>query len=401
MSRYLTLAIFVASLLVANLVNAADWPIFLGPNANGFSSEKLVNKDWTKIAPALLWKVDLSDNGYAGPSVVGDKVFIIDHHDSDDIVRALNVNTGAEVWHYTYADTNRANWGFARSTPVIDGENVYILSRLGIISCLNIKTGSLIWTRDLMAVFGGHRPGWDLSMSPFIDKEKLILTPGGAGAAVVALNKTTGATIWQGGGSDVPGYATPVLATINNKRQYLIFTVKQVMGVDTETGEKLWGYPWKTGADVNACAPIVIDNKVFISTGYGHGSALLDVSQTPPAVIWQSKSVQSRFSTPIYADGYLYTTNESNNLMCVNALTGEIKWKQPGFEWGGITAIDGMLIVGDGKTGEHVLCKMSPDAYQECGRFTPLGGQSWNSPVIANGKLYIRNLKALACFNLN
>ena len=173
------------------------------------------------------------------------------------------------------------------------------------------------------------------------------------------------------------------------------------MGVDTDTGTKLWGYPWHTGADVNACAPIVIGNSVFITTGYGHGGALLDVTQTPPAVIWQSKSVQSRFSTPIYADGYLYTTTESNHLMCANAQTGEIKWQQPGFEWGAIIGIDGMLIVGDGKTGEHVLCKMSPDAYQECGRFTPLGGQSWNAPVIANGKLYVRNIKALACFSLN
>jgi outer membrane protein assembly factor BamB len=401
MHRSLLVLFLAVCFGATNLLFAADWPAFLGPAANGISPEKLANTDWRVKAPTVLWHFDLGDGGYAGPSVADGKVFVIDHQGKNDIVRALDLNTGAEVWHYTYTDTNSANYGFARSTPVIDHARIYALSRLGVINCLDEKTGTLIWTRDLMADFGGHRPGWDLAMSPLIDKEKLILSAGGADAAVVALNKTTGATIWKGGGSDVPGYATPVRATINNTPQYVFFTVNGVMGVNADSGNKLWSYPWKTGADVNATTPIVLGNSVFISSGYGHGAALLDITQNPPRSIWENKAVQSRFTCPIYADGYLYTTTESNHLMCVNPLTGEIKWQQPGFEWGGLVGIDGMLIVGDGKTGEFALVKMTPESYQEFGRITPLGGQSWTAPIIANGKLIVCNTKAIACLNLN
>ena len=401
MSRYLVFAFLVLCLGAASLLEAADWPVFLGPTANAMSAETLTSKDWTAKPPTLLWKVDLSDDGYAGPSVANGRVFVIDHQGANEIVRALDFQTGAEVWHYSYADTDKANWGFGRSTPTVDSGKVYVLSRLGIITCLEEKTGTLIWKRDLMADFAGHRPGWDLAASPFIDQQKLILSPGGADAAVVALDKTTGATIWKGGGSDVPGYATPVLATINNKRQYVMFTIKGVMGVDTESGEKLWSYPWITGADVNAATPIVIGNTVFITTAYGHGAALLDITQNPPSLIWHKTVVQACFTRPIYADGYIYTTTDGNHLMCVDAKTGEIKWRQAGFESGGLIGIDGMLIVGDGKTGDFALIKMTPESYQEVGRITPLGGQSWTAPIIANGKLLVRNTKALACLNLN
>ena len=401
MSRCLIVAFCALCLSAAGMLWAADWPIFNGPTGNAMSTEKLLNTDWKAKPPTLLWKVDLTDDGYGGPSVADGKVFIIDHQGANGLVRAFAANTGAELWHYTYPDAKGEDHGYGRSTPTVDGAKVYALTRLGTILCLDEKTGMVIWSRDLIADFTGHRPIWDMAMSPFIDKDKLILSPGGTEAAVVALNKLTGATLWQGGGSDVPGYATPVLATINKQRQYVMFTKNAVMGVDTENGTRLWSYPWRTGADVNATAPIVLGNSVFVTSAYGHGSALIDVSQTPPVALWQSKAIQSRFTRPIYADGFLYATTDGNHLMCVNAQTGEIKWQQPGFEWGGLIGIDGMLIVGDGRTGEVALIKMTPEAFQELGRITPLGGQSWAAPIIANGRLLVRNNHALACLDLN
>ncbi len=401
MSRFHSITVFIVFLCAAQINCAADWPAFLGPSANGISPEKLILKNWNKKSPTLLWKVDLTDIGISGPSVADSKVFIIDHKDNNDIVRALDLRTGIEIWRYAYADTHVPNCGYARATPVIDGARVYTLSRLGLLHCLDIHTGAMLWTRNIITDFAGRRPEWDLSMSPIIDKEKIILCPGGANAAVVALNKITGATLWKGGGSDEAGYATPVLATINMRRQYVIFTAKAVMGVDRETGKKLWSYPWKTNCGVNAATPIVLGDSVFITTAYGQGSDLFAITQHHPKQIWHKKEVESRFSTPIFADGYLYTTTVSNHLMCINAQTGEIKWRQPGFESGAIVGIDGMLIVGDGRTGDYVLIKMTPASFQSFGHINPLGGQSWTEPIIADGKLIVRNTKALACLALN
>jgi outer membrane protein assembly factor BamB len=401
MTRYLTLAFFMVYLLTGTVLLAADWPAFRGSFGDGISIEKLGNKDWKAKAPTLLWKVALTDGGYAGPAVAGGKVFIIDHSGKNDVVRALDLQTGAEQWQYAYADTAVANNGFARSTPVIDGRRVYTLSRLGIIHCLDAQTGSLIWMRDIIAAFAGHRPEWDLSASPLIDQEKLILCPGGANAAVVALDKNTGATIWKGGGSEEPGYATPVQATINNRPAYIIFTAKSLLAVDAKTGATLWNYPWKTSCGVNAATPIVFGNFVYITSAYGFGSELLDISQHAPRLIWHQKEIESRFSTPIYADGYLYSTTITNHLICVNARTGVIEWRQTGFELGGMVAIDGMLIVGDGKTGAFALMKLTPSGYQEYGNITPLGGQSWTAPIIADGMLIVRNPKTIACLDLN
>ena len=379
---------------------AADWPQFLGPTGNGYSPETGLNVDWVNKAPQELWRISLSDDGYAGPSVADGKLFIIDHKDADDIVRAIDITTGKDVWQFIYADAAKSNYGFSRATPVFDGGRLYVLSRLGKLHCLDAKTGEKVWMRDIIADFKGRRPGWDMAMSPYIDGENVIVIPGGPNAAVAALNKMTGETIWQGGGSDVPGYATPTVAAINDKRQYLIFTAAVVMGVDPDNGSVLWSYPWKTGSDVNAPVPIAVGNAVFVTTNYGKGAALIDITAEGPVARWESKTIQSRFQTPIYSDGHIFTTTEANRLMCVDVHTGEIKWQQNGFGWGGLAAFDGKLVVMDARSGDVVLANNSSVEYTELGRIKPLGGESWTAPIIANGCLFIRNKQALVCLDL-
>ncbi len=402
MLRKFTLAI-LALCLCASCVLAADWPRLLGPNGNGMAPDTGINKDWAKKAPVVLWKVPLSNNGYAGPAEADGKVIIIDHQGTQDIVRALDLRTGTDVWQYPYADNDKMNggsFGFATSTPTIDQGKVYTVSRLGVVNCLDLKTGALIWSHNIVTDFGGKLPIWNLATSAFIDQDKVILEAGGKGAAVVALNKLTGTKIWQGGGDDVAGYATPQLATINKRAQYVIYTADHLLGVDPQTGATLWAFPWKTGCDVNAATPIVIGNSVLITAAYGHGSALVDITDAGATARWQKQEIQSRFSTPIYANGYFYTTTDGNHLMCVDVNTGQIKWQQPGFEWGGMVGVDGTLIVVDGKTGLTAMLKMTPDGYQELGRTQPLDGQSWTAPIIADGKLILRDKKSLVCLDL-
>lgn len=390
----------VTCCFLPSVLCAADWPHFYGPASNGFAPDKGINKTWTKNAPRTLWKVPMSDRGYSGPSIALGKVFIIDHQGAQDIVRALDVNNGRQVWEYRYNDAASSNYGFARTTPTVDWSKLYTLSRQGTLNCLDADTGHLLWTKNIIKEFGGKLPTWFLATSPVIDGNKVIVCPGGKDAAVVALDKNNGRLIWKGGGSDTPGYATPVLATINGRYQYVVFTAFSLIGVDANNGKLLWSFPWKTGCDVNAAMPIVIGNSVFITSGYGHGCALIDVAGGAAKVRWQTRDIQSHFNAPILANGYIYGDSDPGNLVCLEAKTGKLCWKQSGFEKGGLIGVDGAILAFSGNTGDLVMVKLSPTRYQELGRFRPLGGQSWSPPVVANGKLFIRNTSTLACLAL-
>ncbi|MHB9132474.1 MAG: PQQ-binding-like beta-propeller repeat protein [Armatimonadota bacterium] len=408
MNRWFVVIMVVAAVCVIALscapknVQAAgtDWPQFRGPNADGFSADKGINKSWKQTPPAELWRIPLTDKGYAGPSVADGKVFIIDHQGSQDIIRALNLTDGQEVWRFLYDDSASANYGFARSTPVFDNGKLYTMSRLGLLHCLEAKSGKKIWAKNILTEFGGKSPTWQLAFSPLIDGKKLIVCPGGSNANVVALDKETGNVFWKGGGSDAPGYATPVIATIEGKKQYVVSTATTITGVDANSGALLWSYPWKNACNVNAAAPIVIGDNVFITSGYGRGCALFKITGGAANQVWENKEMQAHFSSPIYFNGYIFGTGDPGIMMCLDPKTGKTLWKQAGFEKGGIVAVDGTIIALAGNTGDLVMMNLTTEGYQELGRIKPLGGQSWTAPIAANGTLLVRNQNALLCLKL-
>ncbi len=402
MSRLLSFVVSTTILCLTLGALAADWPRFRGPNGNGISPETGLNKNWTARPPKTLWWTPMSDNGFSGPSIANGKVFIIDHHNDRDVVRALDIRTGKDIWSYSYADDSKNGWGFTRATPTVDGGKVYTVSCLGTVNCLDAGAGKLVWSRNIQREFDGKRPQWDYGMSAVVDGNKLIVCPGGKNAAVAALDKATGKTLWQGGGSDKPGYATPVIATLNGKKQYVVFTAYSLIGVDAVNGKLLWSFPWKTGSDVNAAMPLVIGNTIFITSGYGHGCALVDVTGNHPVQKWSNRLIQAHFNTPFYAGGCIYGTGDPGNLVCLDPKTGDAKWKQGGVEKGGIIAADGLIIGVIGNTGEVYIATLSPAGYHELGRIHPLGhvSNSWAPPVLANGLLFTRTTKALACISL-
>ncbi len=391
----------VMVLLVSVCAMGADWPQFLGPNRNAISPEKGINKDWGTRPPKMLWKVPMGDGGFAGPSVADGKVFIIDHKGADDIVRAININTGENVWTFTYADTAENNYGFSQSTPAVDGDKVYTLSRRGWLHCLTVKDGKKVWARNIITDFKGRLPAWQMAMSPAVDGDRLIVVPGGPDAAVAVLNKKTGETIWTGGGSDMPGYATPFVATIDGKKVYVVFTGAHLMGVDPENGKVLWQFEWRTPNDVNAATPIVSGDTIFITSNYNRGCALVKIAGGKAEKAWENKAIHSHFSTGILVGGCLYSTSDNNRMVCLDLKTGEVKWEQKnGFEKGGIVGVDGVIIALNGAGGDAAMIEITPAEYKELGRFKPLGGQSWTAPIVADGKLIVRNTKELACFDL-
>ncbi|MHB1456125.1 MAG: PQQ-binding-like beta-propeller repeat protein [Armatimonadota bacterium] len=394
------LFIVILAICMGGAAYASDWAQFLGPTANSISTEKVANKDWNARPPKMLWQVPMSDDGYAGPSVAEGRVFIIDHIGTQSVVKVLELSTGKEAWKFSYLDDEKPNYGFDRATPVINKGRVYILSRFGRVFCLNVRDGRQIWTRDIKKDFEGKLPIWEYAMSPLIDGNKVILCPGGKGAAMVALDKTTGKTIWQGGGSDIPGYATPQIASINGQKQYVVFTGVSVIGVDPSDGTLIWRYPWKSKYDLNGASLIISGNTVFLTSYEGNGCALLQIDGNKVNLIWETKDLECLFSSPILIDGYIYGVGKPGELVCLDYKNGKSVWRQEGFENGGFIAADGTLIALGGATGILHMVKITPTSYHELGKFTPLGGQSWTAPILSNGNLIIRNKTALACFLL-
>lgn len=397
--RGIRLLAIIACLTMAAGVFAADWPIWLGPDQDGIAPDTGINKDWNDNPPEKLWQVQMHDGGYSGPSVADGKLFIIDHEGAQDVVRAIDVDSGEDVWEFRYNDLAKANYGFSRSTPVYDDGRLYTISFQGNVGCINAETGELIWGVNMPGKFGGRVPTWGYAMSALIDEDALILVPGGEQACVAALDKMTGEVLWTGGGSDIPGYATPVKAEIMGVEQYVVFTGKSAIGVHAASGRLLWRVPWETKYDVNASTPIVSGNHVFITSDYGRGCAVIAVEEEGANILWETKAMASHFNTSIFMNGHLFGPSNPN-LVCLDPRTGEAAWKQSGFERGGVVGVDGVILALSGNQGFLAMVEATPDGYNELGRFTPLGGQSWTAPIVANGKLFVRNKEALACFDL-
>ncbi len=397
--RTARLLAIIAGLTVACAALAADWPVWRGPNQDGIAPVEGINKDWNNNPPQKLWQIQMHDGGYAGPSVANGTVFIIDHQGSKDIVRALNLESGQQQWQFAYEDLAKENYGFSRSTPVFNDGRLYTISFKGNVACLDAGTGELQWGVNMPGKFGGRVPTWGYAMSALVDGDKVILVPGGKQACVVALDKVTGEVIWAGGGGDIPGYSTPVKATIHGIPQYVVFTGKSLIGVKADSGELLWRVPWETKYDVNAVTPIVSGNHIFITSDYDRGCAVVAVEPNAASIHWESKAMASHFNTSVFMNGYMFGPSNPN-LVCLDPRTGERAWAQSGFERGGVVGVDGVILALSGNQGFMAMVEPTPDGYNELGRFTPLGGQSWTPPIIADGKLIVRNKAALAAFDL-
>ena len=379
---------------------AADWPGFGGPTFDRMAPDTQINKEWSLRPPKVLWTTPMSDGGFAGASVADGKVFIVDHRGAQDMVRAIDVATGKDVWSFAYGELSQNRFGFTESTPLYDAGKLYTFSKLGKVHCLDAATGKRLWMRDAFKDFAGRRPEWDFAASPAMADGRLILYPGGKGASVVALDAADGRTLWKAGES-VVSYSTPQYVTLNQKKQVITFVGDGLAGLDPATGARLWFFPWQVDHDQNSAQPIIAGSTIFFSTAWGKGSVLLDVAGDRPVVLWKSLEMQSRFASPVLHDGRIYGTHDSGQLVCLDAKSGALLWKQPGFEFASTIAVDGCIVVQEGKSGDLILLDAQTPQYKELGRFRPLGGPDcWSSPVISDGRMIVRNKKTLACVDL-
>lgn len=396
--------------VAAALAWGGDWPQFRGPAADGISPERGIAKDWNRRPPPLLWRLPLTDNGCAGPAVAGGRLYIVDHERKDpqkgtgknDLVRALDAATGQEFWRYAYPDAEVNRYGFAAATPLVHAGKVYTWSRQGRANCLDAASGRLLWTRDLVADCQGIAPEWKFCASPVADGRRILFLPGGPRAAIVALDQDSGETLWQAGGGK-PGYATPVLATIGGRRQYVCFLGDGLYGFDPERdapGEQLWRLPWPTKYDKKGTTPLCIGERLLIATAEGNDGGLIDAAGATPQIVWKHNRFQDHFPTGIYYHGRVYGSSDPRYLVCLDPSTGSILWQREAGQFASVLGIDDTVIVLNGSNGELAMLDATLTPGPELGRCKGLGGRSWTAPIVADGRLYVRSDKELGCLDL-
>jgi outer membrane protein assembly factor BamB len=380
------------------------WTDFRGPNRDGVYDELMIQTSWAAGGLPQLWKQPIG-GGYASFVIAEGRAFTIEQRRAQETVAAYDVETGRELWTHGWNAEFRESMGGdgPRATPTWHDGRVYALGAAGELRCLDAKTGKLIWNRNILTDNVAENLQWGMAASPLIVDDKVIMLPGGAlGKSVVAYNKLTGAPVWKAL-DDEASYTSPMLVTLAGRRQILVVTAGRVVGL-TEDGAQLWEYPWRNGASINISQPIVVGpNRFFISAGYGKGAALVEVSGAGKSLtartVWENSSMKNKFNGSVLQNGYIYGLDEGI-LTCVDAATGERKWKGGRYGYGQLLLASNHLIVIT-ETGELALVRATPDQYTEVAKFSALEGKTWNVPAIDNNHLLVRNQTQMACYNLN
>jgi len=371
------------------LCPAADWPVYRGPDHNGISSETGWLKDGAGVK--VLWSAQVT-TGCSSLSVADGRVYTMGNKADKDTVYCLDAATGRRIWKYSYAcplDKGLYEGG-PNTTPTVDGGRVYTLSRRGYVLCLDAAKGTKVWGVKLAV----KPPTWGLAGSPLVMGKMLLLN---AGAAGTALDKDTGKVLWDSG-SGPGGYSTPVPYPAGERTLLVLFGKRSVLAVRADDGKKVWEHPWKTSYDVNAGDPIVIDGgkKVFVSSGYNSGCALLDVSGAEPRELWRNKKMRNQRSCSVLYQGAIYGFDESQ-LTCLDLATGQEKWTQGGLGKASVIVADGKLIVLAEK-GKLVIAEATAAGFKELASGQVIRGKCWAAPVLAGGRIYARSKAgAVAC----
>lgn len=397
--KVMRMGLFVLLITWAVVSSGENWPTWRGPQRNGISRETAWDPAALDPDAEIVWQKSVGW-GHSSFAVRGGKLYTIGNIDDQDIIYCLDAKTGDDLWQYKY-DCPKGNYGGPRSTPVLDGDNLYTLSRDGQVHCIDVANRKLKWKRNIVESEGIKIPTWGLASSAWIEGEMVLFNAGSAG---IALDKKTGETVWCGDPQN-SSYASPVVYDSGSKRCAAFFNGKEIVSVDVESGDLLWSFNWKTKYDVNAADPIVSDGKMFISSGYGTGCCLLDITGSEPEVLWRNDNMRNHFNSCVLLDGKLYGIDGNTGrgaVACLDFETGKEEWRHgKGYE--GLMAADGKLIVMDSK-GFLTIAEATPEAYREISSSQVLdrSAKNWTVPVLANGHIYCRNSKGdIVCVDVN
>jgi len=394
-SRNLTLFVSaIAWMCSAAWAAEKDWAHYRGPKFDGIVPKADVNPDNLKE----IWKATVG-TGFASIIVVDDVAYTMGNADDEDQIVALDAKTGKEKWRHTYPcalDPNLYEGG-PNATPTYDDGKIYTLSRQGHVFCLDAASGKVIWSKGAKAL--GDPPTWGFSGAPTVVGDLVVLNIGAHG---VALNKQTGKVAWKSPKGKA-GYATPVPFEQNGKTKIAMFAGTELVVVEAESGKKLWSFPWSTNYDVNAAAPIVFDDKMFISSGYNHGGTLLDISGDQPKQLWENRNLKTQFNSAIYLGGYIYgisgDANRRCKLVCVDPADGELKWRES-MRFGSMIAAGEKLLVLD-ERGNLFFVAANPEAYELLAESQIFTNRAWSAPTLVDGMLFARDARGnVVCLDL-
>ncbi len=379
------------------------WTSFRGPNRDGRYDEMAVLTQWPAQGLSPLWKQP-AGLGYASFTIADGRAYTIEQRRRQEVVAAYDINTGRELWLQGWnAEYTDSTGDGPRTTPTWDDGRLYALGATGELRCLDAKTGAVDWGKNILSDNQAENLPWAMAASPLIVDDKVIVLPGGSGGkSVVAYNKLTGAPVWKSQ-NDRQGYVSPMLVTLAGRRQILVVSAGRVFGLAPENGALLWSQSWDTDMGINVSQPIMVDkNRFFISSGYGKGASLVEVTgggnSFTARSVWENINMKNKFNSSVLHDGYVYGLDEGI-LTCLDVNTGERKWKGGRYGYGQVILASGHLIVMSDK-GELALVKASPAEYSEVARFSALQGQTWNYPAIAGGRLFVRNANEMAAYKI-
>jgi outer membrane protein assembly factor BamB len=398
---------------------SSDWPRWRGVNLDGISSERGLLKSWPADGPPLLWQVEELGTGFASVSVVDNKIYTMGRLNNVEHLLALDVSNGSQLWA-TPVGPGRTERG-SNCTPTVDGEHVYGISIEGDLICARSDNGQLVWKKNFAYDFGGRMmSGWGYSESPLVDGSLLVCTPGGPNSVLAAMDKRTGKVLWTtpmpyGGshGQDGAGYSSIVISHAGGVKQYVQLVGRGLIGVQASNGQLLWRYDRIANGTANIPTPVVFDDFVFCSTGYGTGSALLRIvagggrAQVQEQYFLAADRLQNHHGGMILVDGHLYCGHGHNNgfPVCVEVRSGRLVWggdqRGPGTGSAAIAYADGQLYFRY-QDGSMALIQATPNGYQLNGSFRlpSVRAESWPQPVIANGRLYLRDQEVLMCYDV-
>lgn len=390
----------------AAIRNEPDWPQWQGPERTGLSPETGLLQSWPAGGPPMVWSISNLGEGYGSIAIQGEHVFVQGAKDGSSVVFCLNRADGKTVGMVALGprlDQDRG--GGPRATPTVDGDRIYALSENGDLGCIKPKDGSFLWRRNILKDFNGRNPHWLLSESPLMDGDRLIVTPGGPGACVVALDKMSGKTVWTSKElSDPAGYSSCVVADVQGVRTIMTLTALAGVGVRASDGKLMWRYEKVANRTANIATPVFHDNKVFYTSAYGTGGALLGLtaqgSEVKATEIYFSRDMQNHHGGVVLVNGKMFGYSNAI-LTCMDFASGKVMWRDRAVGKGTLTYADGQLYLLS-ENNVAGLADASPDGYRERGRFQipDQGRPSWAHPVVCGGKLYLRNQAMLMCYNL-
>ena len=444
-----TVAAVALTFSAAPAAHADDWPQWQGPGRNSVSKETGLLKEWPKDGPPLAWAAKGLGGGDSAPSIAAGRIYGMSNRGSDEVVWAISESDGKPLWATPLRPAVAQQFPQSKEgpgcTPTVDGDRLYVVGLGGDVSCVQVTDGKVLWHRSMTQDFGGQPPMWNFRESPLVDGDKVICTPGGGDAMIVALDKMTGNTIWQsklpaapppenaggppGGGRPGRGFGGPrggfggpragaayssaIAIDVEGQRQYVQLTDKALIGVAASDGKFLWRYDKPANGIANITTPICQDGVIFASSAYGAGGGAVKLSKGPDGSlkadeVYFTKKMQNHHGGVVVVDGALYGAhggNEGGYIACLDFKTGEQLWSERDER----RAKKGALVLADGRIyyrvedGTMLLIEPSKTGYVERGRFEQpdrTRQPAWAHPVIANGKLYVRDQDTLYCYDV-